>query len=254
MIGKVGLIMKDRYRENLNDDSISILTKNQKHKKHPFLFLVKASIRIFYPRYVVEGKENIFGDGPAVFVCNHCDYNGPMSMELFFPYKFRPWVIHDMTSFKACPAYVEEHFFIGDLKMKRPLSKLLALLLTPISVMIMRAVEAIPVYRGGFKIIRTFRKSVDSILKGYDLVIFPEIKGEKYSKYIYDFYDGFAFLAKKLYSEIGAAIKFYPVYIDREKKKIIVGKPNAYSKGENMIVEYLKNAINDMAEKSAMSK
>jgi hypothetical protein len=228
-----------------------------KYKKHPFLNMFKVLFRLVYPKYVIEGTEKIFRDGPAVFICNHADSSGPISMELFFPRKFRPWVLSDTTSLKDCIDHVEKDFFIHELKMKRPFCRVFAVMIAPLCVMLMRSVGAIPVYRHSARTLITFRLSIESILCGYDIVIFPEDKEKKFSGYINDFYNGFVFISKMLSKKTGMDIKFYPVYIDRNKKVIKIGEPESLNKELNYelekdkIVNCLRIAINEMAKASA---
>jgi hypothetical protein len=219
--------------------------------------MFKTLLRLVYPRYTLEGTDKIYTGEPAVFICNHADSSGPISMELFFPRKFRPWVLSDTTSFKDCIDYVEKDFFIDELKMKRPLSRVLAIMIAPLCVSLMRSVGAIPVYRRSARALITFRQSVDSILSGYDIVIFPENKEKKFSEYINDFYCGFVFISKILSMETSINIKFYPVYIDKNKKVIEVGEPEFLNKEQYYdlekvkIVNYLRNEINEMAKAGA---
>ncbi|MGE5613502.1 MAG: lysophospholipid acyltransferase family protein [Bacillota bacterium] len=222
-------------------------------EKHKFFNLLKKIAKLFCPAHTVKGAENVGTDMPSVFICNHSGAYGPIVMELFFPYKFVPWVIYNITSGKYCREYLEKEFIKSELKIKEPFSKWLAAIIAPLCIRVMKAVGAIPVYRGKSRILSTFNMSVEALMQGYNIVIFPENKEVKFSKYINDFYKGFVHLARKLYLETGRPLRFYPVYVNPKIKAITIGKPVVYAHSNDFgmvkenIVLYLRNTINEMA-------
>jgi len=230
-----------------------------KRKWHPVFRVFKRFIRIFFPVYEVDGTVNVENDNPSVFVCNHSEINGPVAMGLFFPFIYRPWVIHDMTKFKSCVRYIEKDFVKNKLKLKGIIGKIVTFFTAFICSNAIRGSEGIPVYRESFKIFKTYKQSVESILKGYSIVIFPEEGQKKFSKYINDFYRGFVHLARKVYTEAGMKLSYYPVYIDRVKKKITIGKSETYTgnfdykEERERIVRHLLTSINDMADRSGQT-
>lgn len=231
--------------------------RNDTKRNHPFFSAFKAIARFFCPCFTVEGRENVSENTPAVFICNHSNSRGPIIMELFFPYRFRPWVTYEVTAPGTCWRYLEKDFTRKELKLKRPLSSLLAMLTAPICILVMKAAEAIPVYRGDQSIFTTFSRSARSMAEGYHIVIFPEEKGNIYSNHIFDFYRGFAHLARKLHKETGITVDHYPIYIDTCNRKVIIGKSakidprEDFNKEKERLAVYLRGLINSMAEESA---
>lgn len=179
-------------------------------------------------RYSIDGIENIAGNGGAIFVCNHAGSYGPLAMGLFFPLKFRPWVIYRAMTPGLCREQLEKDLFGNCHTIFKPLCRLAAFIIEPACLWVMRKIKAIPVYRGKNEIFTTFRQSCDALAEGYNIVLFPEKDELEYHRHLKDFYTGFVHLARKYYKENGKALLFYPVYIDKETRNITVGKPAVY--------------------------
>lgn len=215
--------------------------------------MLKIICRLFCPRHSVFGIEYLHNDCPAVYICNHIESYAPIVMELYFPYEFQPWVIYNIAEPELCRDFLEMDFFKKELKMKYPFSRLFASILAPLCIRLMKSVEAIPVYNGKMKIKETFELSIEAISNGHNLVIFPEIQDKKFSEFINDFNSGFTHLSKIYLEKTGKTLNFYPVYIDKKKRNITIGKPiglsanNEFSKEKENIRVYLRDSINEIA-------
>jgi 1-acyl-sn-glycerol-3-phosphate acyltransferase len=227
--------------------------KRGKPRRHLFFKAVLFIARIIYPRHKAEGCNYVLANEPAVFVCNHEGAYGPVTMQLFFPYKYRPWVL-DRTILKdSCRKHLEENFFKEDVGLREPLNKWAAAVIAPICVRIMRAVQAIPVFRNSAKVLFTFRKSVDTLIDGCNLVIFPEIRESNPVRHVRRFYTGFVYIAEKYYRKAGKLVLFYPVYCNRIKRTISIGRPigylpeNGFGNERERICGYLHNSMEEMA-------
>jgi 1-acyl-sn-glycerol-3-phosphate acyltransferase len=191
--------------------------------------IVLSLMKIIMRRYTVYGIENITEGKGAIYVCNHDGSYGPLAMGLFFPYRFRPWVLHHAMTAGLCRRQLELDLF-GDCKaVLKPFCRLASLIIEPACLWVMRKTRAIPVYRGGSGIFTTFRQSMEALVEGYNIVLFPERDELEYRRHLKDFYTGFVHLARKFYDENGKILSFYPVYIDKGKRKITVGKPVVYN-------------------------
>lgn len=230
--------------------------KKRRRKIRPFLKLTKIILRFFLPRFVVSGAENILKEEQAVFICNHSKKTGPTAMILNFTIPFRPWVIHDLFTFKTCVKYLEIDFIPNDLNLKGIPAKIVTFIAAVICNILSRSTESIAVYRNDSRALRTFEESVNGLVRGDNIVIFPEKVAIQYSEYLKEFYDGFVHLAKKMYRETGISLKFYPVYIDRDNLRIIVGDPEVfdakveYAKEKTRLILVLEEAITKLAIES----
>jgi len=229
-------------------------------KRQPFFSLLKRIFRSGYPRHAVIGAENVLKAPPAVFICNHAQSYAPIVLELYFPFAFRPWVIHDMLRRELCSGYLEEDFIRKELGLRRPLSKWAASVLALPCIWAVKAAGAIPVFKGTKRIKETFDLSMDALRRGENLVIFPERPDSKFSEYIDNFQPGFVHLARLWYNEKNEILYFYPVYVDKNRKTISIGKPavfspeNDYQNERERILTYLRGTINELALMGAEEK
>lgn len=187
---------------------------------------------------------------PAVYACNHDRAYGPMNMALFFPLRFRPWVIADVCYVRQVPAHVRADFWHPRRWWSKALCWIVSYLIALPLAYIMCGMEAIPVYYDG-RARETFRKSVWSLKEGINIVVFPE-KREPFSEYNEQFQDGFVLMAKQYYRDTGKCLKFYPTYVCRENRSIQVGHPIVFDPGASFkrhkvqIAEYLRDAVTEM--------
>lgn len=195
-------------------------------------------------RYTVSGTENIAASGGAVFVCNHAGSYGPLAMGLYFRLKFRPWVIYRAMTPGLCRKQLEKDLFGDCLNVFKPFGRFAAFVIEPACLWVMCKIKAIPVYRGKNEIFTTFRQSCEALAEGYNIVIFPEKEELEYNRQLKDFYTGFVHLARKYYKENGKSILFYPVYIDKENRNIIISKPVVYD--PSMVFKSERNRLAGM--------
>lgn len=190
--------------------------------------IIKSLIKIIMRRYSLVGIENISDNGGAIFVCNHAGSYGPLAMGLFFPFRFRPWVLYRAMTPGLCRRQLEKDLFGDCRNIFKPFCRFAAFIIEPACLWVMRKIKAIPVYRGRNEIFATFHESVKALEEGFNIVVFPEREETEYNKHLKDFYTGFVHLARKFYNEKGKLLPFYPIYIDKDNRSITVGKPVEY--------------------------
>ena len=128
------------------------------------------------------------------------------------------------------------------------LRRLLPQILSPFVVWALSSVEPIPVYRGTARnVIKTFEMSVNCLMSGDSLLIFPENPQERYAQteQINEFYRGFAHLGRLYHKRTKENITFYPVYASRHARMLRIGEGVTYNpvngrKEESRIVETLE--------------
>jgi hypothetical protein len=193
-------------------------------------------LKIFVPRVKFMTSGNDLKQ-PAVFVANHEDSFGPISSYLFFPFRIYPWIMHYLIDRKACSAHIEDNFFNKELRLKRPLSRILAWITGQLCVGMFRNIGAIPVYQNSRRIIETIYTSIQYLDEGKNLIIFPEIPDEYLNEFINRFHTGFLGIVEKIYESETKLIYVYPVCIDKKKRIIMVGNPSSYHPGRNFSEE-----------------
>jgi hypothetical protein len=89
----------------------------------------------------------------------------------------------------------------------------------------MRDVQAIPVYAASRRIRDTLERSLELLLKGKNLLVFPENKERPINEVLGDFSTGFLALARLYYQKTRKAICFLPVAVNQRVKGIRIGRP-----------------------------
>ena len=193
-----------------------------KKKISPLYRLIKWLVWLFSPKMTVEGAENI-PDGPVVIVGNHTQMYGPIACELYSPIPRCTWCAGQMMHWKEVPGYAYQDFWSQKPRGVRWFYRILAYLITPLSVCVFNNAETVPVYRDS-RIITTFRESIRRLQEGAGLVIFPE-HDLKYNNILYAFEDKFIDVARFYYKKTKQELYFVPLYIAPRLKKMIYGKP-----------------------------
>lgn len=189
-----------------------------------YLF-IKSCVRVFYPKILVEGKGNLPNE-ECIIVGNHCQMNGPIACELYFPIKRYTWCAGEMMHLKEVPAYAFRDFWSKKPKYIKWFYKILSYIIAPLSVCVFNNAETIGVYHDA-RIISTFKETSAKLCRGDSVVIFPEYEKE-YNNIIYDFRDRFIDIAKIHYRKTKKEIKFVPLYIAPKLKKMYIGKPISF--------------------------
>ena len=141
------------------------------------------------------------------------------------PFTVYPWVTHEIMDKQLCPAYVEKDFIYKELRLKPPLSVLLSTLIGRICVSLMRYLEAIPVYKHDRKGVETLRTSVKYLEADRDLLLFPEIPNMWRNEKICAFDNGFVRIARLYENRNGKKVLFYPIAVDKHRRRVTIGKP-----------------------------
>jgi 1-acyl-sn-glycerol-3-phosphate acyltransferase len=162
---------------------------------------------------------------PLIFVSNHIGSYGPLSVLSSLPLKLYPWVAHEVTELANVARRLQKEFTELELKLRPPLSVWLARLIGRICVAIMRNIEAIPVYSGSRRIRATMQRSLELLLRGKTILVFPENKDRPINEVLGDFNTGFLAMARLYYRRTRRLIQFIPVAVNEKMKAIRIGNP-----------------------------
>ena len=89
--------------------------------------------------------------------------------------------------------------------------------------------SAIPVYRGQREVMKTFSSSLDTLVRGESLVIFPDIMYADTSDQAGAFYTGYLHLARSYHKKTGKELPIVPLYCTQSSRKLILGEPIIFS-------------------------
>lgn len=189
----------------------------------PWLFRqLYRIVWLFSPKYTLFGTEKLPQE-PCVIVGNHCQIYGPLAAEFYMPRPHRTWCIGEMMNRKEVPAYAFQDFWSRKPRRLHWFYRILSHLIAPLSVYILTNAYTIPVYRDT-RVLTTFRKSIESLKNGEDVVIFPE-KNEPYNGILWQFQEHFVDLAQLYAKRTGNTLSFVPMYISPRLKSIYFGDP-----------------------------
>ncbi len=192
-------------------------------KKRPtFTYKVlKFLLHTFYPKITAHGVGHLPGE-PCVIVGNHCQMHGPIACEFYSPIDRYTWCAGEMMQYKEVPGYAFADFWSQKPKHTHWFYKILAYLITPVSVCIFNNAQTIPVYHDARAIV-AFKSSVKKLCGGQSVVIFPE-RDQKYNHIVYDFQERFIDVARLYHRKTGKALPFVPVYIAPNLKAMYYGQ------------------------------
>lgn len=201
-----------------------------KHKRrHPFYRALRCTIRRFYPTHKLEWTHPPDSDAPAIFVCNHDRAYGPVVLAVTLKRKYRPWVAQGMCFLRSVPAYARDDFWDPQTPLAKAGVYILSYLIAPIAALLMRAIEAVPVYKDSRMRI-TFDKSVETLREGVDLVIYPEDWHPlTHDTKTTEFPAGFIHVAKKYYRATKKRVAVYPMFADYASRTVRIGTPYVYN-------------------------
>ena len=202
------------------------------NKKTSLLYrAIKFCVKMVYPKMEVVGAENLPQE-PAIVVANHCQMNGPITCELYFPGKRYTWCAGQMMHLKEVPAYAFQDFWSRKPAWTQPFYRLLSYIIAPLSVCVFNHADTIGVYRDA-RILSTFKNTVSKLCAGASVVVFPE-HDVQYNHIISAFQDKFVDIARLYYKKTGKELAFVPMYIAPKLRKMYIGKPVYYRAGESM--------------------
>ncbi|MDP2891701.1 MAG: hypothetical protein Q8O09_01005 [Bacillota bacterium] len=235
-----------------------MIEQAERKKRHPIFRLFWTLFWLGFPKHKVFGLSTVPKDRPAVFVANHAGAYGPVAMITSFHRRFRPWVISNMCSLRTAPAHLAKDLFPAKTRVGKAFSFLISAIVAPLAVLVMYAVEAIPVYKDA-RVITTFNKSLRTLLGGTNVLIFPE-NDEPFSEYTNNFSGGFLYIARRYYEETGRRLEYYPVFASSKYHAIKVGTPLTYDPSDDFAQQkvraanYLRDSVTCMARELEIEK
>ncbi len=225
-------------------------------QNYPLATVGKLAFRNLIPCKVV-GLEKV-DDKTACFVANHYEIYGPLATYLHFPLPACTWTEAQMTNRNQIARQLQSGLkklfgFLGT-KGVKGLARLIAYPLC-------RCIDftrPIPVYRmNKEKTDKMLLDSVDALITGDNILVFPEKTppGSHYKGQDVDpLQTRFIEIANKYNETTGQELSFYPLYIDKKGKQMIVGDKVTYNSTSTLhdeklrISQELHGSLSQMAE------
>lgn len=178
----------------------------------------------------LSGARHLPQSGPAVFVSNHLGPLGPIGAMCSIPLRLYPWLMDEMLDRKKAATYLQWDFVERTLKLKPPLSAVFSRLLAKLTVPLLASTGAIPASQSFDAVQGALKQSVDLLLRGKCLLIFPENiqLPEDTASRMRPFKKGFTRLGELLYAESGRLLPFFPITV-HETRTAVLGKAVVYN-------------------------
>jgi len=175
--------------------------------------------------------DNLPEHGPAVLVSNHGGALGPIAVGASMPYEMYTWIHADMLDPRLAPEYLRRDFVEPQLHLRPPASEWLAGAISKIHVPLLRAVGGIPVYHTLEGIRETLQITVDRLVEGNVILIFPEDPlGPLDHRYnMRPFQKGFARCGELYFERVRRPLAFCPLAVHAESRTVCAGKPILYN-------------------------
>jgi 1-acyl-sn-glycerol-3-phosphate acyltransferase len=177
-------------------------------------------------RFRVVGLENVESAGPAIYAGNHLGSLGPIQAVLSVPVRFYPWVVAEMTDPARARQYLYDDFVGPELRLHGRGGIALATAISWISVRLLNSAGAIPMDSNRGRIIDAFRRSLDLLAQGKNLLIFPENTAEPIEPAtgMHPFKCGFAELCWIRQQATGERVPVYPMAVHPSSRTLAIGK------------------------------
>jgi len=175
------------------------------------------------------GDENLV-EGPAVFVSNHLGAVGPVAVVASLPVRVYPWIVSEMMDEDDAAAYLKQDFVEPQLHLPPSISLRVAEGISKISVRLLCSAGCVPVWQGA-RLRETFERSVDLLVEGKSLLIFPEDPSKEIDPQykMTPFKMGFAHLGELFFERTVQSLRFYPLAVHLDTYRVKVGRPIAYN-------------------------
>lgn len=202
----------------------------KKHFYGIFFRICRRIVRTFYPKYSVQTP---FNPGPVVYITHHQNLFGPFILLLWFTECIHAWILHVFLDRKACYDQYVNYTFTKRYGWNRTLAVICAYFISSFVSKLLHSCQGIPVYRGSRQIVNTFKQSAEALSNGESIAIFPDTDYSDRSSEMKEMYEGFLSIEKYYFKTSGEHVCFVPLYVSKNKRKIIGDKQIYFRDGKS---------------------
>lgn len=197
--------------------------KNKKLRRKAWFRFLKCIMRLFIGKtkftYLGEEiKEN------GIILSNHEGTKAPLAMELYSDLPLRFWGAYEMNSGLVKLYKYQTRIYYHEKKhWNLHLARLFCLIASPLTNIFYKGLNLISTYRDT-RFRKTLKESLDSLEKGYNVVIFPEVSDKGYLKELEGFHNGFILLLEQCQKK-NINVPIYVTYFKKDIKEYVIDKP-----------------------------
>ncbi len=193
-----------------------------------FSRFTRRVLRLFAKKY--DASEVTYQGEGCVLICRHLNMHGCYTAVRSLDFDAHILAYHVFFSYKDA---FRQYSTITFAKNGRTLgSKIKAFFPAIFVPKLLKSAKAIPVYRGGAASFKTIKMATDSLLKGENVILFPDMDYKASQEQESEIYKGFLWIEKYYYKACKQHIKFVPLTIDDERRKISAQPPISFADGD----------------------
>lgn len=184
----------------------------------PLANFSKFVFKLFTKKYKCDIK---IKEEPCIYVCRHLNMHGPYTSIKSLNFDVHPMVLSVFFNRTESYNHLREYTFSKKQNKKSKKYSLKAKISSWFLQKLITSLEAIPVYRGSNKSIITLKKSLEYLINGESIIVFPDIDYMGDYSVVSDIYDGFLLLLDMYKNKTGKKLKIIPIYIDDKNKEVV---------------------------------
>ncbi len=205
----------------------------------------KLMFKLFSGKY--DAKNITYPEEGRVYVCRHLNMHGCYTVVKSLDFNVHILAYNVFFTFKdAFKQYSEITFASnGKATLRSKIKAFFPALFVPL---LIHSAKAIPVYRKSARSYTTIRKATDALLKNECVLLFPDVDYKAPQEQESEIYKGFLLLERNYYKETHKHLKFVPLYISDEEKKIYEHSPIMFEDGDfksqlDTVANQIRNSI-----------
>lgn len=209
----------------------------------PIARIARNILRIFSKMYDTDLRKT---EEPKVYVCRHLNMHGPYTTIKWLPFHVHPMVLHVFFDRKLAAEQYNKYTFTVRRGKDAKAFSIAALIMSNITVPVIQSLQAIPTHRDSASM-STLKHGLRYLLKGEDVIVFPDVNYTGGYGSDTQLYSGFFLLGDLYYRKTGKKLEFVPLVLDDEHRRIEARPPIAVSNFRNegeFATAYMKAAIN----------
>ncbi len=173
-----------------------------------------------YRSFVIPYK-----DEPVVYVCKNLHMHGPFTMLKWIGFDIHHMTLSVFFDKKETYNHFANFTFTEKVGKKKKKFNLKAKIAAGIVPKVIKSLKSVPTYRNSNKSINTFKEAMKYLRKGEPVSVCPDMEYTAGYDKVSDIYNGFLFLGRLYKKETGKSLKFIPLIIDDERRRITEGEP-----------------------------